>query len=119
MLWTWETLIGVETAVNLETYMSAGCFLSVRSFENAANGRYLLLLGGNEAADVLEWLSSAPYDDRHNEVKRHRIKGTGMWLLETLHYKRWRFEDDAPGFLWCHGGPGTGKTVLAYGKLFP
>jgi hypothetical protein len=77
------------------------------------------LAGGNELVDVLEWLSPTLYDSRHNEIKHQRIKGTGMWLLETLQYKCWRSESDAPSFLWCHGGPGTGKTVLTYGRLPP
>jgi len=75
------------------------------------------LIGGREPIDVLEWLSPTPYDTRHNEIKRRRIKKTGEWLLETSHYKRWRFESDVPSFLWCHGGPGTGKTVLTYGRV--
>lgn len=65
---------------------------------------------------MLKWLYSAKYDRRHNEVKRDQIKGTEMWLLDTVQYKRWRFEDDTPSFLWYHGGPGTGKTVLTYRK---
>ena len=66
---------------------------------------------------MLEWLSPTLYDNRHNEIKHQRIKGTGMWLLETSQYKCWRSESDAPSFLWCYGGPGTGKTVLTYGRL--
>lgn len=77
------------------------------------------MTGGDELVDVLEWLSPALYDSRHNEIKHQRIKGTGMWLLETSEYKRWRSESDAPSFLWCYGGPGTGKTFLTYGRLLP
>jgi hypothetical protein len=35
-----------------------------------------------------------------------------MWLLDTLYCKCWRFESDAPSFLWCRGGPGTGRRSL-------
>ena len=77
------------------------------------------MTGGNEFVDVLEWLSPTLYDSRHNEIKHQRIKGTGVWLLETLQYKSWRSDPDAPSFLWCYGGPGTGKTVLTYGRLPP
>jgi hypothetical protein len=75
------------------------------------------LVGASYPVDVLNWLSPTPHDNRHKEIKRHWIKGTGIWLLETPHYKRWRFESDAPSFLWCHGGQGTGKTVLTYSRL--
>jgi nucleoside phosphorylase len=74
----------------------------------------MAMAGGNGSVDVLEWLSPTPYDNRHNEIKRCWIDGTGMWLLDTLQYKLWRFKSDAPSFLWCYGGPGTGKTVLTY-----
>jgi hypothetical protein len=54
--------------------------------------------GGSELVDVLNWLSPTQYDSRHKKIKHHWIKGTGIWLLETPHYKRWRFESDAPSF---------------------
>jgi hypothetical protein len=72
------------------------------------------LIGENESVGVLEWLAPGQYDDRHNEIKRGRIKGTGRWLLDSANYKHWCSESDAASFLWCHGGPGAGKTFLAY-----
>lgn len=82
---------------------------------HAAYEWYLLLTG--ESVDVFEWLSPTLYDKRHNEIKHSRIEGTGRWLLETAQYRCWRFELDAPSFLWCHGGPGAGKTVLTYSRV--
>lgn len=37
--------------------------------------------------------------------------GTGKWFLDSDTYQDWR--DGPPSFLWCHGPPGVGKSLLA------
>ena len=37
--------------------------------------------------------------------------GTGQWFLESDQFQNWL--DSNPTNLWCHGAPGSGKTVIA------
>src|SRR6185437_8727424 len=41
-------------------------------------------------------------------------KHTSMWLLESAEWTNWLLYDaDSNKFLWIHGIPGAGKTILA------
>lgn len=59
---------------------------------------------------VLEWISAARHDERHRASQAVRLQNTGGWLLQTPQFLSW--VTGSPNILWCHGGPGTGKTVL-------
>jgi Cdc6-like AAA superfamily ATPase len=54
---------------------------------------------------------SAP-DPSENLFKALRLRepNTGLWLLESNFYRRWKTESS---FAWLHGIPGCGKTVLS------
>ncbi len=73
--------------------------------------------GRSEASNVLWWLSPFQYDRKHIDVLSKRISGTGIWLLQTQQFRDWRYEADSKRYIWCYGGPGTGKTVLTYGRI--
>ena len=65
---------------------------------------------------ILDWISTANsnYQQKHQELRSSRTKGTGDWLLRSQVYCRWRNGDDPDqiGTLWCHGIQGSGKTNL-------
>ena len=46
----------------------------------------------------------------HKALKR-RHEGTGMWLLQNERYNTWMMSGRS--FLWLHGIPGCGKTILS------
>ena len=73
--------------------------------------------GRSEAFNVLWWLSPFQYDRKHIDVLSKRISGTGIWLLQTQQFRDWRYKADSKSYIWCYGGPGTGKTVLTYGRI--
>lgn len=67
---------------------------------------------------VLDWLTSFDYQSRHHELSRVRAPHTGAWFLESNAFKSW-LGHPSPGskirpsnVLWCHGVPGSGKSVL-------
>ncbi|TKA80599.1 hypothetical protein B0A55_02917 [Friedmanniomyces simplex] len=62
--------------------------------------------------DFLVWLSGASYEERHEEVYSTKRPGTGDWLLDDPNFETWR-DSESPSLLWCQGGPGAGKSVLA------
>ncbi|VUC26335.1 unnamed protein product [Clonostachys rosea] len=57
------------------------------------------------------WLA-APDPSTNFEHSRNLCwKETGQWFLDTEQYSRWKAEKQS--FLWLHGIPGCGKTILS------
>jgi archaellum biogenesis ATPase FlaH len=44
-----------------------------------------------------------------------RLGGTGQWFLGSPQYTQWK--ETGPSFLWLHGIPGSGKSILSAGIL--
>ncbi|KAI9765534.1 MAG: hypothetical protein M1840_007360 [Geoglossum simile] len=60
---------------------------------------------------IHRWLSAPDPSLNHNEAHRKRQATTGTWLVESRRFVDWKATQDS--FLWLHGIPGCGKTVLA------
>lgn len=68
--------------------------------------------------EILDWISLAKPEQKHYEMRLRRLEGTGQWLLHYPSFKRWYDESsNAANNLWCHGIPGSGKSILAYTPL--
>lgn len=64
------------------------------------------------ASDIHAWLS--PHDSSLDTIERavaERFPGSGQWFLQSAEYSRWKEERNS--FIWLHGAPGNGKTVLS------
>ncbi|OAL47367.1 ankyrin, partial [Pyrenochaeta sp. DS3sAY3a] len=61
---------------------------------------------------VLEWLYASSYDSKHKKTRRERVQGSGTWLFERQEYQDWHCPTGPHRSLWCHGGPGAGKTCI-------
>ncbi|KAM0723401.1 hypothetical protein Q7P37_000387 [Cladosporium fusiforme] len=66
--------------------------------------------------DLLNWLSDFPYEERHEKRFARIHPGTADWLLDTDEFLDW-FRSTNSEVLWCHGGPGMGKSFLAANVL--
>jgi nucleoside phosphorylase len=63
-----------------------------------------------ESRRIFEWLSAPEPSTNHTEALEQHHEGTGLWFIHGDAFKEWKGE---PGsFLWLHGRPGCGKTVL-------
>ncbi|KAJ1323553.1 ankyrin repeat domain-containing protein 50 [Microdochium nivale] len=73
------------------------------------------VLGGLETTShndhIRQWLSPADPSTNDTRARRLRHHNTGRWLLETPEYNSWKDARDT--FLWLHGKPGCGKTVIS------
>ena len=49
----------------------------------------------------------------HNAIKSSRAAGTGQWIPEDKIFTEWRIGTRIKCVLWCHGAPGSGKSVLS------
>lgn len=69
------------------------------------------LKSGSHAYAINKWLSPPNTSTNLNEVLKKRQKGTGSWFLQSGLFKEWR--SGARRYLWLHGIPGCGKTILS------
>ena len=60
---------------------------------------------------ILDWLSPILPEVNFKRASALRQQGTGEWLLDEPQFKRWLTGET--NFLWIHGVPGSGKTVLS------
>ena len=59
---------------------------------------------------ILQWLAAPDPSSNHNKACQTKQRDTGRWLIESLNYINWKRQ--RASFLWLHGIPGCGKTVL-------
>ncbi|KAN0072796.1 hypothetical protein V8E54_008910 [Elaphomyces granulatus] len=57
------------------------------------------------------WLSTIPYEQHHQNVRKDRLNGSGLWLLGKPKFTDWRLSS-VSSILWLHGIPGCGKSKL-------
>lgn len=69
-----------------------------------------LIRSSQISTDVLSWLKAPDATVDHNAANVKRSPGTGMWLINSHAFQSWLKEDNS--FLWLHGLPGCGKSVL-------
>ena len=71
----------------------------------------------SERTQVLGWLQSKCHNPSviHNSILEHREEHTAKWLLRWEKWNSWLQSESTPEdrFLWIHGIPGAGKSVLA------
>jgi len=58
-----------------------------------------------------DWLSPPDASFDHNKALQQRHEGTGQWFLCSNVFAEFKY-DKVP-FLWLHGIPGCGKTILS------
>ncbi|KAI3576663.1 hypothetical protein IWW34DRAFT_870945 [Fusarium oxysporum f. sp. albedinis] len=69
------------------------------------------ILTGEQRHRVYDWLTSTDPSPIHNRSRKLYEHGTGSWMLRSPYWTDWL----ASGvrYLWVHGIPGSGKTILA------
>jgi hypothetical protein len=60
---------------------------------------------------VLKWLSAPDPSTNYINALKRRHEGTGAWFTGGRAFNDWKKQSKS--FLWLHGNPGCGKTVLS------
>jgi hypothetical protein len=60
---------------------------------------------------ICRWLSAPDPSTNYNKAQKQRQPATGLWLLESESFKRWK--TNSASWLWLYGIPGCGKTILS------
>ncbi|RYP39897.1 hypothetical protein DL767_002016 [Monosporascus sp. MG133] len=75
------------------------------------------VLTRSERTEALEWLQSKCHNPSaiHNSIFENHEEHTSSWLYKWEKWNSWLQLDNTPEdhFLWIHGIPGAGKSVLA------
>jgi hypothetical protein len=61
--------------------------------------------------EIYRWLSPSDQSTNFNKALQQRQEGTGLWLLQSSPFTKWHSQQNS--FLWLHGIPGCGKTILS------
>jgi Cdc6-like AAA superfamily ATPase len=61
--------------------------------------------------ELEEWLAAPDPSTNYHKALKQRHASTGTWLLESEVFIRWK--ESSHSFLWLHGIPGCGKTILS------
>ncbi|KAM5352943.1 hypothetical protein ACJ41O_005665 [Fusarium nematophilum] len=65
---------------------------------------------------MMKWLHAVSCEAAFDTITRERVPDSCQWFLDCEVYQAWKTADymaDLPEILWCHGGPGVGKTYLS------
>lgn len=59
---------------------------------------------------IVHWLSASDPSVNHLKALEKRHEGTGLWFIQSQAFRDWK--NQSKSFLWLHGIPGCGKTIL-------
>jgi hypothetical protein len=63
---------------------------------------------------IADWICAEDSEQKHRTMQSIRVPDTGTWLLENEAFRRWEAREGSSNVFWCHGHPGSGKTVLTF-----
>jgi NACHT domain len=113
MLWPWtensiKKLLRViqDQKSNIILAFTAEQTVTIRSVQTGLLELRLSL----EQEKILTWIRSTDPSTNHNMACDKHEPLTGNWLLQSAEFRKWVKEERH--FLWLHGIPGCGKTVL-------
>ncbi|KAH0372123.1 purine and uridine phosphorylase, partial [Aureobasidium melanogenum] len=61
--------------------------------------------------EIRDWLSAPDPSTNYTNALEKRHPDTGLWFIDGEAFERWKGQPNS--FLWLHGIPGCGKTVLS------
>jgi DNA replication protein DnaC len=66
---------------------------------------------GQRQDKIGRWLQAPDPSINYNKALKLRHEGSGGWFLKSSNFTEWK--EQKSSFLWLHGIPGCGKTVLS------
>ncbi|KAI8725461.1 hypothetical protein NCS52_00117200 [Fusarium sp. LHS14.1] len=64
-----------------------------------------------ERHSIVTWISNLDFREKQKSIASKRHRDTGQWFWELAAFQRW-FRSETGTALWCHGNPGSGKTIM-------
>ncbi|KAI9656998.1 MAG: hypothetical protein M1829_000355 [Trizodia sp. TS-e1964] len=99
-----------ETKVE-EISNSLSRYIATLTFYHISASSNLQPLKNTKLVEIRRWLASPDSSVNYHKAKKLCQPNTGLWLLESENFKRWKENEST--FMWLHGIPGCGKTILS------
>ncbi|KAF3317256.1 hypothetical protein TWF173_000499 [Orbilia oligospora] len=80
------------------------------SVRNTSDG-VKLITSRMKSEEIGRWLSAPDPSTNYYKALGRRHEGSGSWFLESNQFVEWKTQRSS--FLWLHGIPGCGKTILS------
>ncbi|KAH0543420.1 hypothetical protein FGG08_002278 [Glutinoglossum americanum] len=101
---------GINDIASALDAMRIGMRLGSKKSDKFFYGANLTFITEGKREKIIAWLAGSDIvESFHNIICEQRQAHTGDWFLQGSTYRQWR---ESSGFLWLHGIPGCGKTVL-------
>ncbi|OAF55629.1 hypothetical protein VC83_07589 [Pseudogymnoascus destructans] len=85
-------------------------YIATLTFYHAAASSTLQPMKDTKLVEIRRWLSPPDPSINYRKAIKLRQSDTGLWLLESEVYSKWK--RNASSFVWLYGIPGCGKTIL-------
>ncbi|KAH7118875.1 hypothetical protein B0J11DRAFT_582674 [Dendryphion nanum] len=85
-------------------------YIGILTFYYASASSTLQSITDKKLSKICCWLSPPDSSTNYQKALKQRQANTGLWFLDSVQYSRWKTFDAS--FLWLHGIPGCGKTIL-------
>ena len=98
------------------TFCHSTCHFTLRELTLTGSAHTKMLHIDRKAQErtaILKWISTLEHTNKHFAIRMPRVDGTSQWLLDHPKFRMWRDDVESNNVLWCHGIPGSGKSVLA------
>ncbi|KFZ15388.1 hypothetical protein V501_02734 [Pseudogymnoascus sp. VKM F-4519 (FW-2642)] len=86
-------------------------YIATLTFYHAAASSTLQPMKDTKLVEIRRWLSAPDPSINYQKAIKLRQCDTGLWLLESEVYSKWK--RNASSFVWLYGIPGCGKTILS------
>ncbi|KFY98731.1 hypothetical protein V500_01563 [Pseudogymnoascus sp. VKM F-4518 (FW-2643)] len=86
-------------------------YIATLTFYHAAASSTLQPTKDAKLVKIRRWLSAPDPSTNHRKAIKLRQPNTGLWLLESEVYSKWK--SNRSSFVWLYGIPGCGKTILS------
>jgi hypothetical protein len=93
-----------------QVHLSGECHF--QSLEKTVHDTGAIAITTQMREKIFTWLYRTDPHVNHNAAIAARYAGTGLWFIDGDEHRQW--ENTPNSFLWLHGIPGSGKTVLWY-----
>ncbi|OBT50693.1 hypothetical protein VE04_09070 [Pseudogymnoascus sp. 24MN13] len=88
-----------------------GGYIATLTFYHAATSSTLQPMKDTKLVEIRRWLSTPDPSINYQKAIKLRQPNTGLWLLESEVYSKWK--GNGSSFVWLYGIPGCGKTILS------
>ncbi|KFY03640.1 hypothetical protein V490_00108, partial [Pseudogymnoascus sp. VKM F-3557] len=86
-------------------------YIATLTFYHAAASSTLQPMKDTKLVEIRRWLSPPDPLINYQRAIKLRQPNTGLWLLESEVYSKWK--SNGSSFAWLYGIPGCGKTILS------